>query len=114
MKRREFITLLGGAAAWPIAARAQKDRVPVIGILRVNPKNLNEILAESFRRYMKALGWDEGRNVRYQFVWADGQIERIPALAQELADEKVDLLITFGRPPQMRLNVRARPSPRSQ
>ncbi len=96
MKRREFITLLGGAAAWPLAARAQKDRVPVIGILRVNPKNLNEIFAEPFRRYMKALGWDEGRNVRYQFVWADGQIERIPALAQELADEKVDLLIAFG------------------
>jgi ABC-type uncharacterized transport system substrate-binding protein len=98
MKRREFITLLGAAAAWPLAARAQKDRVPVIGILRVNPKNLNEIFAEPFRRYMKALGWDEGRNVRYQFVWADGQIERIPALAQELADEKVDLLIAFGTP----------------
>jgi ABC-type uncharacterized transport system substrate-binding protein len=99
VNRRNFITLLGGAAAaWPLAARAQKDRVPVIGILRVNPKNLNEIFAEPFRRYMKALGWDEGRNVRYQFVWADGQIERIPALAQELADEKVDLLIAFGTP----------------
>jgi putative ABC transport system substrate-binding protein len=103
MKRREFITLLCGAAAapsvlWPLAARAQQERIPVIGILRVNPENINETFAEPFRRYMKALGWDEGRNIRYQFVWADGQIERIPALAQELVDGNVDLLITFGKP----------------
>jgi putative tryptophan/tyrosine transport system substrate-binding protein len=99
VRRREFIMLLGGAAAtWPLAARAQQDRSPVVGILRVNPKNLNETFAEPFRRYMKALGWDEGRNIRYRFVWADGQIERIPALIQELVDEKVDLLITFGTP----------------
>jgi putative tryptophan/tyrosine transport system substrate-binding protein len=97
MRRRELITLLGGAAAtWPVAARAQQDRIPMIGILRVNPKNINETFAEPFRRYMKALGWDEGRNIRYQFVWADGKIERIPALAQQLVDQKVDLLITFG------------------
>jgi putative ABC transport system substrate-binding protein len=99
MRRREFITLLGGAAvAWPLAARAQQDRSPVVGILRVNPKNITEIFAEPFRRYMKALGWDEGRNIRYRFVWADGQIQRIPALVQELVEEKVDLLITFGTP----------------
>jgi hypothetical protein len=60
------------AAAWPFAARAQQDRIPVISILRVNPKNISETFAEPFRRYMKALGWDEGRNIRYQFVWADG------------------------------------------
>jgi putative ABC transport system substrate-binding protein len=97
MKRREFIAALGSAAAaLPLAARAQQERIPVIGILRVNPKNIDETFAEPFRRYMKALGWDEGRNIRYRFVWADGQIERIPALAQELVDEKVDLLITFG------------------
>jgi putative ABC transport system substrate-binding protein len=97
MKRREFIVALGGAAAaWPLAARAQQDRIPVIGILRVNPKSINE--TEPFRRYMKVLGWEEGRNIRYQFVWADGQLERIPALAQELVDKKVDLLIAFGKP----------------
>jgi putative ABC transport system substrate-binding protein len=99
VRRREVITLLGGAAAaWPLTARGQQERVPVIGILRVNPKNINETFAEPFRRYMKALGWHEGRNIRYRFVWADGQIERIPALIQELVDEKVDLLITFGKP----------------
>jgi putative ABC transport system substrate-binding protein len=55
MKRREFIAALGSvAAAWPLAARAQQDRIPVIGILRVNPKNINETFAEPFRRYMKS------------------------------------------------------------
>ena len=98
MGRRKFVALLGGAAAWPLAARAQQNRIPVVGILRVNPKNLNEPFVEPFRRYMKALGWEEGRNIRYQIVWADGQIGRIPALAQELVDQKVDLLITFGTP----------------
>jgi putative tryptophan/tyrosine transport system substrate-binding protein len=98
MNRRDFITLLGGAAAWPLAARAQQDRIPVIGILRVNSKNFGETFAEPFRRYMKALGWDEGRNIQYRFVWADGQSDRLPGLAQELVDEKVDLLITFGKP----------------
>jgi ABC-type uncharacterized transport system substrate-binding protein len=98
MKRREFISLLGGTAvAWPLAVHAQQDRIPVIGILRVNSKTFGETFAEPFRRYMKAIGWDEGRNINYRFVWADGQTERIPALVQELVDQKVDLLITFGK-----------------
>jgi len=96
MKRREFMTLLGGASvAWPLAARAQ-PAMPLIGVLRVNPKDVNEVFAEPFRRYMKALGWQEGRNVRFQFVWADGHIDRMPALAEELVAQKVDLIVTFG------------------
>jgi hypothetical protein len=60
-KRREVITLLGGVGvSWPLVARAQQDHIPVIGILRVNPKTINETFAEPFRRYMKALGWEEG------------------------------------------------------
>jgi putative ABC transport system substrate-binding protein len=97
VKRRDFITLLGGAAAWTAAARAQQGRIPMIGILRVNPKTISETFAEPFRRYMKALGWNEGRNINYRFVWADGQTGQIPALVQELVDQKVDLLITFGK-----------------
>jgi putative ABC transport system substrate-binding protein len=72
--RREFIRLLGcaAAAAWPLGARAQQDRLPVVGVLRPNPKEVNEIFAEPFRRYMKAIGWEEGRNVRFLFVWTEG------------------------------------------
>ena len=96
MRRREFVTFVGAAAVWPLAARAQQPAMPVIGVLRVNPKGVNETFAEPFRRYMKALGWEEGRNIRFQFVWAGGQIDRMPALAEELVAQKVDLIVTFG------------------
>jgi putative tryptophan/tyrosine transport system substrate-binding protein len=97
LKRREFITLLGGATVWPLAARAQQPAMPVIGVLRVNPKE-SEIFAEPFRRYMQAAGWEEGHNVRYDFVWADMRIEQMPALASELVARNVDLIVTFGDP----------------
>jgi ABC-type uncharacterized transport system substrate-binding protein len=98
MKRREFITLLGGAAAWPLAARAQQGRLPVVGVLRANRKDVLETFAEPFRRYMKAIGWEEGRNVRFLFVWTEGLSERAPALAGELVAQNVDLIVTFGDP----------------
>src|ERR1700738_2560426 len=98
MRRREFISLLGGtAAALPIVARAQQGRLPVVGVLRSNPKD-TEAFAEPFRRYMKAIGWEEGRNIRFLFVWAEGRNERAPALAGELVAKNVDLIITFGDP----------------
>jgi putative tryptophan/tyrosine transport system substrate-binding protein len=97
MKRRDFISLLGGAAvALPLAARAQQDTL-VVGVLRINPKG-SDIFAEPFRRYMQAAGWVEGRNVRYDFVWADMRLEQIPALASELVARNVDLIVTFGDP----------------
>jgi ABC-type uncharacterized transport system substrate-binding protein len=99
VKRREFITLLGGAASvWPLAARAQQSAMPVIGVLRPNSKGIAETFAEPFRRYMKAVGWEEGRNIRFLFVWADGYSERAPALAAELVAQHVDLIIPFGDP----------------
>jgi putative ABC transport system substrate-binding protein len=62
LKRRKFITLLGGgAAAWPLAARAQQGLLPVVGVLRPNPKGTDQFV-EPFRRYMRAIGWEEGRN----------------------------------------------------
>ena len=98
LRRREFITLLGGAAAgWPLAARAQQPAMPVVGVLRINPKDV-EVFAEPFRRYMKELGWEEGRNVVFQFLWAGGRNEQLPVLARELVARKVDLIITFGNP----------------
>jgi putative ABC transport system substrate-binding protein len=99
VKRREFITLLGGAAAaWPVVARAQQGRLPVVGVLRPNRKDVLETFAEPFRRYMKAIGWEEGRNVRFLFVWTEGLSERAPALAGELVAQNVDLIVTFGDP----------------
>src|SRR5262245_22111036 len=80
LKRREFITLLGGAAAaWPLAARAQQAHVPVVGVLRPNRQDVLETFAEPFRRYMKAIGWEEGRNIRFQFAWMGGRNERATA-----------------------------------
>ena len=94
MRRREFIAALGGAAAWPLAARAQPP-MPVIGVLRINSKDVEQF-EEPFRRYMKELGWEEGRNVRFQFLWAGGQNEKLPVLARELVSQKVNLIVTFG------------------
>jgi putative tryptophan/tyrosine transport system substrate-binding protein len=97
MRRREFLSLFGSAAAaWPFGARAQ-PAMPVVGVLRVNPKEA-EHFAEGFRRDMKELGWEEGRNVVFQFRWAGGRNEQLPALARELVAQKVDLIITFGNP----------------
>ena len=99
MKRRELITLLGGAAAaWPLAARAQQGRVSLIGVLRPNRPHVLEIFAEPFRRYMKAIRWEEGLNIRFLFVWAEGRSERAPALASELVAQNVVLIIAFGDP----------------
>ena len=98
MRRREFITLLGGAVAWPLAASAQQDRVPVVGVLRPNRKDVLETFAEPFRRYMKAIGWEEGRNIRFLFVWTEARSERAPALVSELIAQNVDLIVTFGDP----------------
>ena len=99
MKRREFITLLGGAAAaWPLAARAQQGGVPVVGVLRPNRKDVLETFAEPFRRYMKAIGWEEGRNIRYLFLWLEARAERAPLLAGEFVAQNVDLIVTFGDP----------------
>src|SRR5262249_26328916 len=96
MTRREFITLLGGAAAaWPLAARAQQGRLPVVGVLRPVPKETDQF-PEPFRRYMRAIGWEDGRNVRFLFVWTEGQNERAPALAGELVGQNVDLIVAFG------------------
>ena len=103
MRRREFISLLGGAAAvWPLAAHAQQGRLPVVGVLRPNPKDVTETFAEPFRRYMKAIGWEEGRNIGVRFTWTESRSERATALAQELVAQNVDLIIAFGD-----LNIRA-------
>ena len=98
MQRRDFITLLGGAAAaWPLAAHAQQGRLPVVGVLRPSAKDA-EPFVEPFRRYMKAIGWEEGRNIRFLFAWMEGRNERAPLLAGDFVAQNVDLIVTFGDP----------------
>jgi ABC-type uncharacterized transport system substrate-binding protein len=94
VNRREFITLLGGGASWPLAARAQQP-LPMVGILRINPKE-SEMFAEPFHHDMKELGWDEGRNIRFEFIWAGGRNEDVPTLARDLAARQPDIIVTFG------------------
>ena len=83
MRRGEFITLLGGAVAWPLAARAQQ-RMPVVGFLNGgSPDNFVDRVA-GFHRGLKEVGFVEGQNIEIEFRWSEGRYERLPALAAEL------------------------------
>jgi putative tryptophan/tyrosine transport system substrate-binding protein len=97
MKRREFITLLGGAAAWPLAARAQA-KVYAIGILETVPRAQNQVNFAALLNGLRELGYVEGQNLRIDYRSADGQSERFPELVAELVRNRVDLIVTRGTP----------------
>src|SRR5436305_737909 len=99
MQRRDFITLVGRAAvAWPLAAKAQPSGVPTIGYL----SSLSEaqVVAQSaaFRRGLSEVGYFEGRNVAIDFRWAEGQYERLPAMARELVSRPVSIIVAQAPP----------------
>jgi putative ABC transport system substrate-binding protein len=99
MNRRETITLIGGAAAWPIAAQAQQPAVPVIGYLGAETPAAFASRLRAFRQGLSEVGFIEGRNVAIEFRWAEGQHHKLPALAAELADRSVNVIVAPGGAP---------------
>lgn len=96
MRRREFITLIGSAVTWPLMASAQQTTPPVFGILLVFSQEAGRIFTEPLRAYMQALGYVEGRNISFDVRYADGKVDRLPALAAELVAQHPTVIATFG------------------
>jgi putative ABC transport system substrate-binding protein len=97
MQRRDFITLLSAAAAWPLAARAER-KIPRIGFMGNSTAALEANLVDAFRAGLRELGYEEGRNIEIEFRWANGSYDRFPALVGEFIADKVDVIVTAGIP----------------
>jgi putative ABC transport system substrate-binding protein len=99
LKRRKFLTLLGGAVAWPLAARAQQSPMPVIGYLSTRSPETDVPMLAAIRRGLSETGYVEGKNVAIEYRWGRGQYGRMQVLAEELVDRPVAVIITAGGEP---------------
>jgi putative ABC transport system substrate-binding protein len=101
VRRREFITLLGGAAAWPLAARAQQPAIPVVGFIRDGSAEANVRYMTAFRKGLNETGTVEGQNVTVEYHWLEGQYDRLPALMADLVRRQVAVIATTGNLPTL-------------
>jgi putative ABC transport system substrate-binding protein len=100
LKRREFISLLGGTAViWPLAALAQQPAMPVIGFIQVGPANISPRFAAAFRKGLNETGNVEGQNVTVEYHWPEGQSDRLPALVADLVRRRVAVIVALGSTP---------------
>jgi putative ABC transport system substrate-binding protein len=97
--RREFIALVGGAATWPLAARAQQaTRLPTIGFLGAATASFERASTDAFVQRLRELGWIENRTVAIEYRWAEGRDERFGRIVSEFVRLKVDVILTYGTP----------------
>jgi len=96
MKRRDFIALLGGVTAWPLAASAQRKSLPIVGFLNPRSRSRGEAVPAAFRDGLRESGYEEGQNIAVEYRWADGEIDRLPTLAKDLVARGVVVIVAGG------------------
>ena len=99
LRRREFITLIDGAAVWPLTARAQQPAIPVIGFLSAIPPSKAPKWVDGFRQGLAETGYEEGRNVAVEYRWSDSDYDRLPPLAADLIERRVAVIVAAGVDP---------------